>query len=310
MNLHPSDLRLQPDPYPTRVAERPVCLDRQDPVLWGETWGEGGPLGWSDLRFFDTHGYVFFESLFTTDEVASLQAELDALGDDPGLRDRPEAIREPESEALRSIFAPHTFSPTFDRLSRDPRLLDAAQQVLGSDVYLHQARVNVKPGFEGKEFYWHSDFETWHAEDGMPRMRAVSFSLLLAANDAFNGSLMVMPGSHRTFVSCVGETPEDNYKRSLRQQETGVPDKKSLATLVERCGLAMPTGPAGSVLLFDCNLMHGSASNISPWPRSNVFFCYNSVENALQEPFAGTRPRPDFVAHRDPVPLVRPRPQD
>jgi hypothetical protein len=43
-----------------------------------------------------------------------------------------------------------------------------ARQLLGSDVYVHQSRVNFKPGFNGQDFYWHSDFETWHAEDGMP----------------------------------------------------------------------------------------------------------------------------------------------
>ena len=52
-----------------------------------------------------------------------------------------------------------------------------AEQILGSQVYIHQSRVNLKPGFKGKEFYWHSDFETWHIEDGMPRMRALSCSI-------------------------------------------------------------------------------------------------------------------------------------
>src|SRR3546814_10756649 len=44
------------------------------------------------------------------------------------------------------------------------------------------SRLNYKPGFKGKEFYWHSDFETWHVEDGMPQMRALSMSILLAEN--------------------------------------------------------------------------------------------------------------------------------
>lgn len=52
------------------------------------------------------------------------------------------------------------------------RLLNVARQILGSEVYIHQFRANMKPGFLGKEFYWHSDFETWHVEDGMPSMRA------------------------------------------------------------------------------------------------------------------------------------------
>jgi ectoine hydroxylase len=49
--------------------------------------------------------------------------------------------------------------------------------------------------------------------------------------------------------------------------------------------------------------MHGSGSNITPFARSNIFLVFNSVENALVEPFAASRPRPDFVASRDFTPL-------
>jgi ectoine hydroxylase len=44
--------------------------------------------------------------------------------------------------------------------------------------------------------------------------------------------------------------------------------------------------------------MHGSSSNISPYPRSNVFLVFNSVENRLAEPFSGQKPRPDYIASR------------
>src|SRR3546814_1749367 len=94
-------------------------------------------------------------------------------------------------------------------------------QLLGDEVYISQSRLNYKPGFRAKEFYWHSDFETWHVEDGMPRMRALSISVTLTDNLETNGPLMVMPGSHRTFVACVGATPEDHYKSSLKRQDYG-----------------------------------------------------------------------------------------
>src|SRR3546814_8501331 len=84
------------------------------------------------------------------------------------------------------------------RLAADDRLAGVARFLLGDDVYVHQSRLNYKPGFVGKEFYWHSDFETWHVEDGMPQMRALSMSILLAPNTVLNGPLMIIPGSHRT----------------------------------------------------------------------------------------------------------------
>ena len=64
--------------------------------------------------------------------------------------------------------------------------------------------------------------------------------------------------------------------------------------------------PAGSVVFFDCNAMHGSNSNISPYPRSNVFFVYNSVENTLNSPKYGLTPRPEHVATREDFTAIRP----
>jgi ectoine hydroxylase len=161
------------------------------------------------------------------------------------------------------------------------------------------------PGFRGRGFYWHSDFETWHAEDGMPTPRACSISIALTDNHPFNGGLMVMPGSHRTFVPCAGATPEDHYKESLREQEIGVPSEVDLTRLAAEHGIAQFTGPAGDALLFDSNIMHGSGNNITPLPRSNIFVVFNSVENTLGAPFGAPRPRPDFIASRDFTP-VRP----
>ena len=113
--------------------------------------------------------------------------------------------------------------------------------------------IRDRPGFKGKEFYWHSDFETWHVEDGMPSMRALSCSVLLTENNDCNGPLMLVPGSHRQFISCVGETPNDHYKQSLKKQEYGVPDPVSLQLLVEQGGIRTMTAKAGSVVFFDCN---------------------------------------------------------
>jgi ectoine hydroxylase len=59
------------------------------------------------------------------------------------------------------------------------------------------------------------------------------------------------------------------------------------------------------VVFFDSNMMHGSNGNITPFARSNAFFVYNHVDNALVAPFAAATPRPPHVAHREVVPLPR-----
>ncbi len=292
------------DFYESRRGRGAGLLARREPVVHG-----GGAyaqaLDAGQLQAYERDGFIVLPGVFDTGEIQALSAEIEALGRDPAVRASEEVILEPGGQALRSIFRIHETGRLLAGLPRDPRLLDVARQILGSEVYIHQSRANLKPGFEGREFYWHSDFETWHVEDGMPAMRALSCSVLLTDNEATNGPLMLIPGSHRQFVSCVGETPEDNYRQSLRRQEVGVPDPVSLRLLADGGGIHAVVAPAGSVVFFDCNILHGSAGNISPWPRNNVFLVYNSVENALVDPFHGMKPRPLHIAARgEPRPLA------
>jgi ectoine hydroxylase len=284
------------DVYESRTRAQPEMAERCDPVLWSTT--AQGPLGREQLDHYARYGFLVLPKLFTAAEVATLLAEMERLAAAAD-RSRDDVIVEPESNAVRSLFRLHHDSEVIRRLAAEPRLASAARQILGSDVYIHQSRVNFKPAFEGKAFQWHSDFETWHVEDGMPRMRALSVSLLLTRNTEHNGPLLVLPGSHARYVRCVGETPPDHFKQSLRKQSYGVPDRDSLTRLASDHEIVSCTGDAGTVVMFDCNLMHGSSANITPLPRHNVFLCYNSVENQLVEPFGGTPARPLFLAERE-----------
>jgi len=286
------------DKYPSRVSDKPELVERKDPVVYS-IWTEGSPLTKEQSKFYSENGYLFLEGFYSEEEVAKLRAEQAKQQEAHRGSMKDEVIREPGGDEVRSIFAVHRDNEVFQALSQEPRLRQIVEYLLGGGVYVHQSRINFKPGFHGKEFYWHSDFETWHVEDGMPSMRALSCSIALTDNYPFNGPLMVVPGSHRTFVSCVGRTPENHFKSSLRKQEYGVPDEASLTELVAQGGIETPVGKAGSIVLFDCNIMHGSNSNISPYPRSNVFMVYNSVDNRLEEPFSGQKPRPSYIAERE-----------
>ncbi len=285
------------DVYPSRVHHEPQWLERQDPVVHTDG-GNASGLTDQQIRDYDEKGYLFIEDFFSAEELTQYRAEMNRLWRNSQSAERDEVIREPSSQEVRSIFAVHRDSPVFGDLSKHPKLRQAVEHILGGSVYVHQSRINFKPGFTGKEFYWHSDFETWHVEDGMPRMRALSCSIALEDNYHYNGPLMVVPGSHKQYVTCVGRTPDDHFKQSLRRQEYGVPDPASITKLVEEGGIDTPVGRAGSIVFFDCNIMHGSNSNITPKPRSNVFLVFNSVENKLVEPFSGQKPRPAYIAER------------
>ncbi|MEU1272305.1 ectoine hydroxylase [Streptomyces sp. NPDC005799] len=285
------------DLYPSRGPAE-VSIPRQDPVVWGSP-DTPGPIPEIDLKSFERDGFLAIDELIGPDEVGVYQRELERLTSDPEIRADERSIIEPKSKEIRSVFEVHRISELFANLVRDERVVGRARQILGSDVYVHQSRINVKPGFGASGFYWHSDFETWHAEDGLPTMRTVSVSIALTENYDTNGGLMIMPGSHRTFLGCAGATPEDNYKKSLQMQDAGTPSDEALTKMASEYGIKLFTGKAGSATWFDCNCMHGSGDNITPFPRSNVFIVFNSVENAAVEPFAAPVRRPEFIAARD-----------
>ncbi|MCP1314512.1 MULTISPECIES: ectoine hydroxylase [unclassified Halomonas] len=285
------------DAYPTRLTEAPAALTqpRQDAVVKGRELS--GPLSQEQLDEFERKGFLFIPNLVSGAELDELCDDITALMNNDEYRNQEFSITEPESNEIRSLFAVHKLSKRLGELAFDERVAGAARQIIGDDPYVHQSRINYKPGFAGKGFNWHSDFETWHAEDGMPRMHAVSASLILTDNHEFNGPLMLIPGSHREFVPCLGETPKDNHKSSLKAQEVGVPSPEALTELVAKYGIEAPKGKAGGLLLFDCNTLHASNANLSPDPRSNVFFVFNRPDNRCGEPFAAPQQRPDFLAH-------------
>jgi ectoine hydroxylase len=286
------------DIYPTRSNAAATLIPRRDPIVWSNS-APPDFVPRSAIEIFRRDGYLVLRGLFSRDEVMDYNHELNRLRRNADALEAETVIREPDSDAIRSIFRVHRQSRVFESLAHHPRLLRLAEYLLGGRTYIMQSRVNNKPAFNGDRFDWHSDFETWHAEDGMPRMRAVSASIFLSRNTALNGPTMFIPGSHRTFIPCPGGTPENNYRTSLRRQKVGVPGPEHIQELAKSGGVIAPSGPPGTVVIFDCNLLHASAPNLTPWPRSNAFFVYNAMANALQAPFDKDEPRPEFLAERE-----------
>ncbi len=286
------------DAYPTRLPDREHLIHRTDPVLWSD-WHEGAPISRDEAEHYRENGYFVRHDLFGQAELDLLVQTARRLRDtDPAERPA-DYVTEPGSDDVRTVFRLDEHSPVFARLAADSRLAGVAEFLLNDRVYLHQSRLNYKPGFKGKEFYWHSDFETWHAEDGLPRMRAVSASVLLTDNSRLNGPLLLIPGSQTEFIACAGETPDNNHECSLKAQEIGVPSPDTITRFARDLGLDAAHGPTGTVVFFDCNTLHGSNGNITPDPRSNAFFVFNAITNRPVRPFAAPKPRPAWLSNRD-----------
>lgn len=179
-------------------------------------------------------------------------------------------------------------------LARHPRLVEPVQQLLGEAVYIHQFKVNAKAAFTGDVWQWHQDFRTWHNADGMPAPRAMNISVFLDDVLPINGPLMFLPGSH-TSVALDAERDEQTTSYTIWAL-----DENTVAKLAaDGGGVVAPTGKAGGLLVHHSNLVHGSAGNITPYPRRVVYLTLSAVSNAITKPT-----RPEYIAHTDFTPVT------
>jgi ectoine hydroxylase len=290
------------DLYPSRANEEKI-IKRVDKAVYSTEKIGKYSLDEKELEVYEKNGFIIIPEAFSEKEIKKFRQELKQLELNEKLWKKEEFISEPNDNKLRTIFNQHLFSKIYKKLSKDPRILDKVIQILGSDVYIHHGRINVKRAYQGKSFPWHSDFETWHSEDGLPNCRCLSAWLMLTDNTQFNGPLYLIKESHKKFVSCKGITPKDNYKKSLKKQEYGVPSINAIKQLSKNDKLVSAIGKAGTLVLHDGNILHGSADNISPEDRTNIFFVYNSVKNIPVKPFSSKSPRADFLCLKDFKPL-------
>ncbi|SHN21148.1 ectoine hydroxylase [Pseudomonas asturiensis] len=239
------------------------------------------------IKAYDEEGYILLPGLFTEQEAGLMKSRLPQLY----RMDRDEVVKE-KTGVVRTVFAAHTFDDVFAQVARHPRLVEPAKQLLGTDVYMHQFKINAKAAFNGDIWQWHQDFGTWHQDDGMPEARAMNVAIFLDEVNEFNGPLMFIPRSHK-----LGRL-EASHDRSTTSYPLWTLDNAKVAELVAQGGIVAPKGRAGTVLIFQSTLVHASSPNLSPWDRNTVYVTTNSVDNAITK-----FNRPDFIAHRNFTPI-------
>lgn len=253
------------------------------------------------LKSYDDLGYLFFPNCFSPEEVERMKAEVpDIYG-----KELPGKVLEQDGTTVRMVHGVHKENEVFRLLAEHSKVVVPIMQMLDSSIYVHQFKINAKKAFDGEIWQWHQDYVYLWQEDGIPTPRMANAVIFLDEVNEFNGPLMLIPGSHKEgVISIMTEEQQDSaYQDSpdwivaMTTNLKYVIDKDTLARLVNKYGsIVAPKGPAGSVLFFHPNCVHGSTSNMSAYDRAIVVINYNSVENL---PVAVENPRPEFLASRD-----------
>lgn len=167
--------------------------------------------------------------------------------------------------AIRSMEPYHHLDPRLDRLIDDARLWGPTRAIVGSEaVSLFSDKLNFKrPG--GAPFPWHQDTPYWaYGCNHVDRLASVTFYLDDATRE--NGCQWVIPGSHR-------EGPVPCF------QDRGVLGR--LYTDLDQVDFGDPLPldlPAGSLVFFHGDVIHGSQTNRSAQSRRALVLTYQPAD--------------------------------
>ncbi len=246
----------------------------------------------AQITDFVDRGWVVVPDALTAAEVRIVaDAALDVVQ-----RPGPEVGREADGSP-HVCWGMHLFDDRLAALARHPELIEPSRQLLGSDVYVHQSRINLKQT-NGSVVAWHQDFGTYHRVDGVPEPRGIMIAVFCDDVSDVNAPLLAVPGSHREgLVSTAAVDPDAPDHAEVARYRYDI-TTETMARLVETHGLEAITAPAGSVLFMDMTVVHGSSVNISPLRRMVLYLNVCPVDNQGRS-FA----RPEYYAARsfDPI---------
>jgi len=178
---------------------------------------------------------------------------------------------------LHRVTSPQDQHPLFWDFMRDPVMTALAADLVGPDVKFHHAKLNVKAGKGSRGFKWHQDIQAWPHTDFSP----VSIGVYLAGCREDQGPLAFVRGSHKGKLFSMYDDA-GNFVVRIRDEETGWIRKEMIEA---------PTGPAGTVVVVNCRVVHGSLINTTDDDRPLLLSVYSSADS-----FAFT-PSPIKSAH-------------
>jgi ectoine hydroxylase-related dioxygenase (phytanoyl-CoA dioxygenase family) len=146
-------------------------------------------------------------------------------------------------------------------LAREPAVVDRAAALIGEERDAFGTKFFPKLPDGGTSTDWHQD--TYYF--GSKSAQIISCGIYLQDSDRENGCLRVIPGTHRTGTIATHTPRQSGYGAWVS------PDESAAVDVVV---------PAGSVVLFSANLMHGAHPNTSR--RSRYSTAWHYVPAALE----------------------------
>jgi hypothetical protein len=201
---------------------------------------------------YHNDGYYFPHDVTSAGEAAALLADLEAAEAEVGSdRARLSLLRSYPSQLL----------PSFAALIRNPRMLEAASQIIGPDLLVWSTGFFIKEPGSKSYVSWHQDLNYW----GLDGDDEVTAWYALTPATVENGCMRFVPGSHRKKdVPHVDKFAPDNLL--TRGQE--------LAVEVDDASAVNVPLRAGQASFHHGHLFHASGPNATNQRRLGVAIRY------------------------------------
>ncbi len=221
--------------------------------------------------FYHERGYLQLESFVDDGWLAALRSASDEFVELS--RELAESNRvldvEPDHSAdaprLRRLISPLDHHDTFYRFTIEGPPAQLAMDLLGGPVRFHHSKLNYKWSDGGEEVKWHQDIQFWPHTDFSP----LTIGVYLDDVDDEMGPMGVLPGSHTGRLYDM-YADDGSWAGAICDDEAAELDLDAMAWL---------QGPAGSVTVHNCCIVHGSRPNESSRARPLLLQTYSAVDS-------------------------------
>ena len=215
---------------------------------------------------YEENGYLLIESALPRDLVTRLaQVTAEFVERSRGLTESTSDIllgpgHSAERPNLRRIPQTVAFDPLFEEFGLRGPLVDIAEDLIGADIRFHHSKLNFKSAQGGEEIKWHQDIQFWPHTNYSP----LTIGVYLTDVDLSMAPMGVFAGSHKGPLFTLRDD-RGNWTGALSTEEARGLDFSKLRWLA---------GPAGSVTVHNCRIIHGSDVNRSPRMRPLILHTY------------------------------------
>ena len=217
-------------------------------------------------EFYFEYGYLLLEGMISDTWIASLRAATtEVINESRKISKSDETWDlEPghskEDPRLRRLSSPNDHNPAYWEYASQSVVPDIVSDLVGPNVKFHHSKINFKWADGGEEVKWHQDIGFWpHTNYGPCTVGTYIYDCGME-----QGPVGMIPGSHN------GElfdqySDDGEWIGCLRQKDAENLDTSKAVYL---------DGPAGSLTIHNCRMIHGSKPNNSDVVRPLLLNIY------------------------------------